>query len=428
MQGDEVARSTTVFCDAIFGSSTVLMIQPRKVCFSYLKTLKIHRSYFLIISKMNKITYVFSFGLGIFISAFAFAVQGIGVSAPADSPANQNGWFVYDLESGESRNGTVLVRNTTDRDVTANIYPADQVVSSGGGFALKQKTEPMNGIGSWLKLAKEKTIVKAGASEEIPFKIAIPANVQDTKLAGAIMIEEAAQNDSQGGGIKLSTRSGVRVYNADPTNFNNELVAAANAKEAAKSERLLAAAPPVPTPSAPTPSLSNSFKADLLAAEPKPAEVTPPEKLVAVVPSVVPVPSMIPESVVEEPKAEPAPKLLASAPPAVSTPPVVIPEPVSMKADLLAAKAKPVVAKKVDKETIAKRMADYYGLPEEVLKADLQAQEEADPFSHPKTKIRSDEELLGAHAPKELAQPAPVAPKKDFITIIKGFFSSFFGK
>ncbi len=103
-----------------------------------------------------------SVGLLCLVAAYAIAVPqaaaleygyiGIKPSNPDPAVENSESWFIYNLEPGSVIEDSVTVLNTDDEPSDVLIYAADSTPSSSGGFALRQFTEPKEGVGSWVRL------------------------------------------------------------------------------------------------------------------------------------------------------------------------------------------------------------------------------------------------------------------------------------
>jgi hypothetical protein len=152
----------------------------------------------------------------------ALAEGGVGGYPLNPLDATNKSWFMYNLGLGESYNDILVVKNDSTKEWLVDIYPADSMPSSGGGFALKQKSEKMSEMGTWIKLSKSEVFLKPGESTQIPFTITIPSDANIGETAGAILFERRdpvtskAAVDKQEGGIKLSIRTGARIYNTVP--------------------------------------------------------------------------------------------------------------------------------------------------------------------------------------------------------------------
>jgi len=157
-----------------------------------------------------------------------YAAGGIGGMPLSPLDSNNPNWFMYNLNLGQSYDDVLVIKNTTDKEWIVNIYPADTVPSSGGGFALKQKVEEMKEVGKWIKLSVDQVRLKAGEKTNVPFTITIPSDADVGETAGAILFErqevtEGADAKSNEGGIKLTLRTGVRIYNTVPGEIKEKL-------------------------------------------------------------------------------------------------------------------------------------------------------------------------------------------------------------
>ncbi len=319
-----------------------------------------------------------------FLTGIVLARGSVGGFPLANSDSSYPGWFVYDLAPGQSKTDVVVVKNTTSRNVIVDIYGADRTPSTAGGFALKQKAESMSGIGAWIKISQSQVSLASGEKKQVPFTITIPANVSDAKLAGGIVIQEIKPANKATGGITLSTRSGIRVYNTDPGIFNKKLLANA----------------PVAKPTvAPT-----VLKADLLAHEPKK--------------EVVPVPSD--PGILEIADIE---KMLVLEDPTGKTDLAVEVELLNDNLDEEKAEGSP--RDRVSVEEMQLRMAEFRGIAVQQLKADLAAAGD-DPFDTPAIK-KQEEEIKRAmesqKKPKVVTEPSS---EVNIFSVIKNVLSSLF--
>lgn len=200
--------------------------------------------------------------------AGAIEYQGLGGRPANPDPANPktSSWFIYHLAAGEQKQDAVEVLNTTLQFQSVVVYPQDSIKSSDGGFALKQFGDERSEVGSWVKLYDEfpknlattsqdiLTICRVETakrpsrqrpdvmtwcqgkdslefdlpslgSKTIPFVISVPASAEVGEHTGGILIQkkEPAQGQGQQGGIIISTRVGVRIYETVPGEIHKEL-------------------------------------------------------------------------------------------------------------------------------------------------------------------------------------------------------------
>ncbi len=178
-------------------------------------------------------THFFSRPLVLFF-AFLLSFQLAFASGIGGQPANpldpdNSGWFMYQLSPGTTYDDVLIVTNSSTQAWDVVIYPADSIPSSGGGFALKQRVDEMIEMGDWVKLSTTELTMQPGEEKRIPFTITIPEDAEVGETAGAIMFEKFDPNTGdediiqEGSGVKISLRTGVRIYNTVPGEVSEKL-------------------------------------------------------------------------------------------------------------------------------------------------------------------------------------------------------------
>ena len=158
------------------------------------------------------------FIFALILPSLVWATDFGGVGGKPAHPDPENAltaqWFVYNLAPGESVDDELLVRNTTNKEVTVKLYPADYVQSTDGGFALEQEVEPRDEVGAWIKLSEELVTLPAMSEATVAFTLAVPdePSLDVGEHMGGILIQEVDQSDNGLGGLQLLVRTGVRVY------------------------------------------------------------------------------------------------------------------------------------------------------------------------------------------------------------------------
>jgi hypothetical protein len=157
---------------------------------------------------------ILMFGFSSLAGASEFGTVGGRPANPDSNIPHSDAWFIYTLKPGETKNDVIVVKNNGDTEAHVILYPADATPSTDGGFALKQKVEKNDGVGSWIKLSQQDLVIPATKSVEVPFTITIPNDptLDVGEHAGGIMIELADQQAADASGFLLTMRSGVRVY------------------------------------------------------------------------------------------------------------------------------------------------------------------------------------------------------------------------
>ncbi len=142
---------------------------------------------------------------------------GVGGRPARPLDPNHRTWFMYKLQPGENYDDVLMITNTTDKKWVVNMYPTDflPTTGGGGGFSLKQQAEEMISMGKWITLSKSQIQIGPYEKKLIPFKIAIPSDGTTQETCGGIAIAKNLPNTGplKNGGVKLSTRNVVRVYN-----------------------------------------------------------------------------------------------------------------------------------------------------------------------------------------------------------------------
>ncbi|MEK7529157.1 MAG: DUF916 domain-containing protein [Patescibacteria group bacterium] len=142
---------------------------------------------------------------------------------PDDKRTRQ--WFIYTLNSGETKKDEVLIQNNGDDTVTVMLYPADSTPSTDGGFALEQMVEPRDFVGAWTTLEKTEVTVGPHESIAVPFSITVPndPSLGVGEYSGGILIQKIAKEPAAEGGLQLLTRVGVRIYVTIPGDIVKKL-------------------------------------------------------------------------------------------------------------------------------------------------------------------------------------------------------------
>lgn len=151
---------------------------------------------------------------GIFISPVsAIEYGGIGGKPANPDPANPRtkSIFIFTLNPGDRDSDELLVVNNTEEEKTLLVYATDSQRSSDGSFACEQLSDTQDNVGSWIKLDKEEITLEPLTNDKIRFTIEAPDNVSVGEENGCILIQEKKEPSSEGSGVSLSFRTGLRV-------------------------------------------------------------------------------------------------------------------------------------------------------------------------------------------------------------------------
>lgn len=213
----------------------------------------------------------------IFSSRMVKAIEYMHIGGKPANPnpaiENSESWFIYQLNPGESKQDALIVLNNFDTSLDLLVYAADGVKSSSGGFALKQLVEEKKEIGAWVKfypnpvpeifqelfLESEEDIVQFCAlplaesgdwaedeisifnnwcqgqesvelnveslgNQVIDFVFAVPEGIEVGEYTGGMLIQKIEpEQTAVEGGVTLTTRVGVRIYQTVPGDIVKEL-------------------------------------------------------------------------------------------------------------------------------------------------------------------------------------------------------------
>ena len=200
---------------------------------------------------------VFLFVVPTIVSAVGYSGIGGRPAFPDPDDPKTSSWFIFNVEPGNQIQDYVEVVNNTEEDLTMLVYPQDSIKSSDGGFALKQYGASKNNVGAWVKLypdfptslsttsediiaicdfeknqkeqlqredvldwcAGEELIeveLSSNSSTVVPFVMSVPEGVDVGEHTGGILIQKKDIVNDETGGIIITTRVGVRIYETVP--------------------------------------------------------------------------------------------------------------------------------------------------------------------------------------------------------------------
>jgi len=171
------------------------------------------------ISKLIRNTLLLPIAVVIFLAGTAFVSVTLNTNAQSislepvsidRSNPDERGWFLYNVQPGQTVEDTVVVRNATTFDTRVQLNANDATVTTDGTFSLKSNEQENTSLGSWITLSQTELSIGGNESIGVPFTITVPSDAQSGEYAGglsAIIINEE-END----GIGARLRLGVRMY------------------------------------------------------------------------------------------------------------------------------------------------------------------------------------------------------------------------
>ncbi len=122
-------------------------------------------------------------------------------------------WFIYTLESGETKKGKVDVINSSNEPQDIKIYPVDAVTTQDGAFAPEPEDKEKIDVGAWITLSESEVSLRPKETKTIKFTIKVPENVEVGDHMGAIIAQDKEIPEAEEGtGMRIVTRVGARIY------------------------------------------------------------------------------------------------------------------------------------------------------------------------------------------------------------------------
>jgi hypothetical protein len=119
----------------------------------------------------------------------------------------------YELAPREEITDWISVTNLSDQPLTVDLYPTDAFTAVDGGFALLPRSQPPDGVGSWITLPTRQLKVPVGKRADLPFQLRVPDGAAPgDHIGGIIASATEAQTDSSGQRVDVERRIAARVY------------------------------------------------------------------------------------------------------------------------------------------------------------------------------------------------------------------------
>jgi len=122
-------------------------------------------------------------------------------------------WFIYTLESGETKKGKVDVINSSNEPQDIKIYPVDAVTTQDGAFAPEPEDKEKIDVGAWITLSESEVSLRPKETKTIKFTLKVPENAEVGDHMGAIIAQNKKIPEAEEGtGMRIVTRVGARIY------------------------------------------------------------------------------------------------------------------------------------------------------------------------------------------------------------------------
>ncbi|MBD3270700.1 DUF916 domain-containing protein, partial [Candidatus Peregrinibacteria bacterium] len=153
-----------------------------------------------------------------FLPASTLASKNVIMSLKNPDPYTENrSWYQFEEPAGGIATDTIVLNNTSDKEVEVKLYAADATNNDAGSFIIKSAQEEQYGIGKWTKIEQNQINLEPNESKEIDFLISIPDEIAPGQYFGGIIKEELNGECTKNPAdckqqIHVKTRTGNRIY------------------------------------------------------------------------------------------------------------------------------------------------------------------------------------------------------------------------
>ncbi|MDR6689191.1 hypothetical protein J2X55_000090 [Microbacterium sp. 1154] len=117
--------------------------------------------------------------------------------------------YAYDLLPGGTVGDALYVANRSPQPITLRVYAADGFLTEDGALDILAGGAESTDLGSWVSIASPELTLDSGASAEVPFTVAVPADAAPGDYAAGIVASMLVTADN---GTVTERRLGSRVH------------------------------------------------------------------------------------------------------------------------------------------------------------------------------------------------------------------------
>ncbi|MFE1416221.1 WxL protein peptidoglycan domain-containing protein [Streptomyces sp. NPDC058746] len=162
-------------------------------------------------------------GVGLLPAATATAADngtwGVFPTPAAGAAMTDRAYFFHQGQAGTSVGDSVTILNSSDKDLTFQIFATDAVnTPSGGAFALLPVETKPKDVGAWIALPPETAstvTVPAKGRKDVPFTVKVPADATPgDHVGGIVALNTAVEGVQQDGKVQVGVKRsvGARLY------------------------------------------------------------------------------------------------------------------------------------------------------------------------------------------------------------------------
>ncbi|ROQ97934.1 uncharacterized protein DUF916 [Streptomyces sp. 2132.2] len=144
---------------------------------------------------------------------------GVFPTPPAGAAMTDRAYFFHQGAAGTTVSDSVTVLNSSDRELTFQIFATDAVnTPAGGAFALLPVDQKPKDVGAWIALAPETATtvtVPPKGRKDIPFTVKVPQDATPgDHVGGIVALNTAVEGIQQEGKVQVGVKRqvGSRLY------------------------------------------------------------------------------------------------------------------------------------------------------------------------------------------------------------------------
>lgn len=162
-------------------------------------------------------------GTGLLPAATATAADngtwGVFPTPPAGAAMTDRAYFFHQGEAGTTVNDSATIVNSSDKEMTFQIFATDAVNTPvGGGFALLPVETKPKDVGTWIVLPPETkgtVTVPPKGRKDVPFSVKVPADATPgDHVGGIVALNTAVEGVQKEGKVQVGVKRqvGARLY------------------------------------------------------------------------------------------------------------------------------------------------------------------------------------------------------------------------
>ncbi|MET8786869.1 MULTISPECIES: DUF916 domain-containing protein [unclassified Streptomyces] len=131
------------------------------------------------------------------------------VRTAANGYGDDRSSFAYDLNPGGDVKDAMVVANHSKTPLSLAVYAADGFTTDTGRLDLLTKDKKSVGIGAWVHADRDRVVIPAGKSAQIPFTVTVPDHAVPGDYVGGILTSLRQTDDAEG--VNVDRRLGIRI-------------------------------------------------------------------------------------------------------------------------------------------------------------------------------------------------------------------------